>query len=344
LLLPAAQTEPHGTFVAGIIGAAGNNKMGIAGVAWNIRLMPVRFIGNDGTGLTSRAIQCMDFALANGAHIINNSWGNRSSAATNQLLREAHQRAEAAGVLVVCSAGNENEDTDVAPHFPSEFNTTLTNVISVGGSDDKDAHGTSNFGLTSVDLHAPGEKVLCTVPASLGIGPFGLATGTSGSAPFVTGVAALLKSVSPAMSPAELRARILANVDVVPGLVGRNATSGRLNANRALFNGNIPSGTFKAPANVKFNAVKIGSFLEKDLVLSNTDTLESLQVTVGVPTAPFSIVSGGGTAILAPKGKHTVRVRFTPTVKDTAEQLLSFTSSDFFAPTDTVLLNGKGKL
>jgi len=344
---PISSTEPHGTFVAGIIGAVGMSpaKTGIAGVTWAVKMMPLRFIGNDGLGLTSKGILCIDFARLNGAHIINNSWGNYNGPASNLLLKEAIQRAETAGILVVCSAGNENLDTDLPDnlHHPSGFNTELTNVLSVGATDRNDAPAHSNFGATSIDLAAPGEDIHGTLPAGAGPAQYGVGDGTSNAAAFVTGVAALIRGLQPGITAADLKARILNNVDVKGGLAGKNATSGRLNANLAVFNGDPPGGLLKVKS-LKFkNAVKVGESDTTDLVITNGDKETDLRITgVGPITGPFSLVSGGPVTI-PPGGKSSMTLRFTPTAPLKFDGTLTLTTRDPTNATAVVNISGKGK-
>jgi subtilisin family serine protease len=139
----------HGTHVAGIIGAQGNNAQGVAGMAWHVRIMPVRFMDGFEEGSTADAIAAIEYALANGAKIINCSWGSSSY---SQVLR--HVMADS-GALFVCAAGNNSQDTDMAPFYPASFGET--NIISVAASDPDDRLAWfSNYGPASVDVTAPG--------------------------------------------------------------------------------------------------------------------------------------------------------------------------------------------
>ena len=106
----------HGTAVASVIGAAGDNRLGMTGVAWNAKLMALRFLDPDGYGYVSDEIECIDYAIAKGAHLINASFGG---SAYSQSLFAALKRARDAGIIVVCSAGNDAENSDVVPHYPS---------------------------------------------------------------------------------------------------------------------------------------------------------------------------------------------------------------------------------
>jgi subtilisin family serine protease len=152
----------HGTHVAGTIAANGNNSTGITGVMWTAQIMPLRFLDSEGSGTTADAVNAILYANANGAHIINNSWG---SSGFSHTLKDA---IDASSAVVVCSAGNSGSDTDSSPNYPSSF--TSDNIISVAATDQNDALavfsglGSSNFGAVSVDLGAPGKNTYSTVP------------------------------------------------------------------------------------------------------------------------------------------------------------------------------------
>ena len=183
----ASDDAGHGTHVGGIIGAEGNNGIGISGVNWNARLMPLKFLNSDGEGNTADAAMAIDYAVAHGARAINASWGGP---AFSQTLYEAVRRAGQHNVLVVAAAGNEGNDSDVAPDYPAAFD--LSNVISVAASDRYDnLLSYSNYGAKSVDLAAPGDDIYSTVPPATEPSGYANFSGTSMAAPAVTGAAAL---------------------------------------------------------------------------------------------------------------------------------------------------------
>jgi subtilisin family serine protease len=123
----------HGTHVAGTIGAIGNNGTGVAGVNWNVQLMPLKFIGADGTGDVASAVLALRYATAMGARVTNNSWGDDQY---SQALADAIAEADAHGDLFVAAAGNESNNNDLSPRYPAGFD--LPNVISVAASDSTD--------------------------------------------------------------------------------------------------------------------------------------------------------------------------------------------------------------
>jgi subtilisin family serine protease len=212
----------HGTHVAGTIGAVGNNGVGVVGVAWSVSLVPIKFLGADGSGSTSDAIAAIEYATEIGAVITNNSWGG---APFSQSLSDAIEDAGAAGSLFVAAAGNDAGNDDLVPHYPSGY--AAANIVSVAATDRHDLLASfSNYGASSVDLAAPGVEITSTLPG----GQYGLASGTSMAAPHVTGAAALLKSVEPQIGVTELKSRLLTLADPLPSLAGRTVSGGRLNA------------------------------------------------------------------------------------------------------------------
>lgn len=217
----------HGTQCAGIAGAVGNNGIGIAGICWNVKLMPIKCFNSSGVGFLGNTVLAIDYARLNGAKVISNSYAFNVA---SQLQREAIERARDAGIVFVAGAGNNGFDTDLTPVYPAGFSTALSNVISVGATNRFDERASfSNFGSQSVDFFAPGVDVLTTYPGNVYV----LSNGTSMSCPHGSGAAALLLAEYPTESPADIRERLRANADRVPTLQGLSA-SGRLNVNRAL--------------------------------------------------------------------------------------------------------------
>ncbi len=218
----------HGTHVAGIIGASGNNGKGSTGVAWTVRLMSLKFLDADGQGATSDAIACIDYARAHGAQIINASWGG---AGQSQSLRRAIDRARASGIIFVSAAGNESSDDDRTPSYPASY--ALDNLVSVAASDSLGALASfSNYGAVSVDLMAPGVSILSTWHTS--DSAYVKQSGTSMSTPFVTGVFALLKARFPSKDYKTLIAAVFNSVDKVASATGKTVTGGKLNARAAI--------------------------------------------------------------------------------------------------------------
>ncbi len=222
----------HGTHCAGTIGSVGNNGIGVTGVNWNVKIMPLKFLDN-GSGPISGAISGILYADKMGADIISCSFGGGGD---SNSLKDAINASKA---LVVCSAGNEGVNSDITPHYPSGYD--CENIISVAATSNQDILSqTSNYGANSVDLGAPGVYIISTFPNNLYMG----ASGTSMAAPYVSGVAALILSQCPTLESVEVKERILDSVDKIDSLTGKCVTGGRLNAYEALLLGcTVPTPT-----------------------------------------------------------------------------------------------------
>ncbi len=226
----AADGDSHGTHVAGTIAARRGNGAGVAGVADNVRLMPLKFL-KPGGGYTSDAIIAIQYAVAEGADVINASWGGETY---SQPLCDAIQLAGDAGVLVVAAAGNGGadgigDDNDAAPSWPA--NCPATNLVSVAATTPSDGlAGFSNFGAGSVDIGAPGQDVLSTIPGNA----YGYKSGTSMAAPHVSGVAALVLGMHPGLAPWQVKAAITGGGAAVPALAGVTSSGRRLDLAGAL--------------------------------------------------------------------------------------------------------------
>ncbi len=216
----------HGTHCAGIIGAKGDNEIGIAGINHKIKIVGLKFIGRYG-GSLSDAVKAIEYAYKSGFMISSNSWGGGGE---SELMREAIKKAGEKGHLFVAAAGNDGRDADKSPMFPAAYD--LENIISVAASyqDQDKLAGFSNFGKKSVDIAAPGVGILSTVPGS----KYRTMSGTSMAAPHVSGAAALLKSKNACASVSDLKSKILDSSDKVDDLKDKVLSSGRLNL-RAMF-------------------------------------------------------------------------------------------------------------
>lgn len=217
----------HGTHVSGTIGARANNGKGVAGVSWNVKIMPLKFLNSSGTGTTANAIRAILYAASfrDGggntiARVHNYSWGG---GAFSLFLEDA---IRSSGAVVCASAGNSGSDSI---QYPAGY--SAANLISVAATDRKDAKASfSSYGSDWVDLGAPGVDILSTILRS----KYGLKSGTSMAAPHVAGVAALILALYPASTNAEVKDRILLGADPVASLAGITVTGGRLNAYGAL--------------------------------------------------------------------------------------------------------------
>ncbi len=234
----------HGSHVAGTIGATANDAGPHVGVAWSVQLMALKFLSSSGSGSTSNAIECIDYALSKGATILSNSWGGGGF---SQALFDAINAARTANVLFVAAAGNDAKNNDTNPSYPASY--ALDNVISVAAIDRTDKLASfSNFGATSVDVGAPGVSIFsCTAASNSSYSTF---NGTSMATPHVSGVAALLRAAFPNLTLAELRARLLGSVRPVAALAGKTASGGCVSAARALgfADGNLEVTVTTSPA------------------------------------------------------------------------------------------------
>ena len=235
----------HGTHVAGTIGAIGNNGIGVAGVNWRVKIMPLKFLAGNGSGTLANAISAIIYGANKKARVMNNSWGGGGF---SQALQDAINYANNAGSLFVAAAGNDGNDNDTSPNYPSNYE--VPNVVAVAAIDHKGdlaVFGSggggqcgcggnviglpgSNFGATTVDLAAPGKDILSTTPGN----GYQKLSGTSMATPHVAGVAGLLFAQFPTWTHLQVRTRLLSTVATAPGLQGKMVTGGRVNARRAL--------------------------------------------------------------------------------------------------------------
>jgi serine protease len=226
----------HGTHTSGTIGALTGNGLGVAGANWDVQIMPLKFTDATGTGTTAGAIAALDYAVAHGATISNNSWGTTGF---DPGLLDAIKRAEAAGHLFITSAGNDGRDNDTHPFYPCDFTKydpinnlePPTNIICVAATDAyNNRAGFSNYGFTTVHLGAPGVGILSTYLHQ----GYASLDGTSQATPHVTGGAALLKGCKASLSYGTIKDILLRTVRQNSALIGITATGGVVNYQAAL--------------------------------------------------------------------------------------------------------------
>ena len=226
----SATADLHGTHVAGTIAATADNGIGVAGVAPGVRIMPLKFLADDGTGSSSAAAAAVAYARANGATVINASWGGGNSTTLRNAI------AAATGVAVVAAAGNEGVDIDGGGTVPypagwAKVSYGITNVLSVASVDRNGARSPfSNYGADSVDIGAPGSSIASTIPGNA----YGYLSGTSMAAPHASGVAALMASVDGSATGAELVSGIKAGAEPLASLATKTTTGGFLNAHASV--------------------------------------------------------------------------------------------------------------
>lgn len=252
---PIDDAGGHGTHTAGTIGAVGNNGLNVAGVCWNVKLMPIKIYSPNGTDSTSamlvNAYNYITMMKTRGVNIraTNNSYGGCGEACGyDQATKDALDAMGAAGIVSAFAAGNSNTNNDTTPSYPVSY--TSPSIIGVASSTSTDAKSSfSSFGLNTVDLAAPGSGILSTYNTSNS----GTATlsGTSMATPHVTGAVALLSAQNPSLSAASLKASLLNNVDALANWNGLVKTGGRLNVFKAMQNPTVCDFQF-SPTTVEF--------------------------------------------------------------------------------------------
>jgi subtilisin family serine protease len=238
--------DDHGTHVAGTIGAVGNNGIGVTGINWHVKMMPLKFLGApDGTGTDAGAIAAINYAVMmrnRGVNIrvLNNSWGGGNP---TQPLTDAINAANNAGILFVAAAGNEASDNDDFPGAPGGVN--LANVLRVSATDRTDDFVYfSNFGTRLPSIGAPGRGILSTTPHNYpgatytesDGSTYTFFAGTSMASPHVAGVAALILAQYPNITLQRLRTALTYGGEAIPSMAGKGSTARRLNARLALLN------------------------------------------------------------------------------------------------------------
>ena len=217
----------HGTMVAGVLGAVGNNGIGVVGVAWQVQIMACKCFDQFGIGSISSVITGMDYAETNGARLINASWGFTNSLA----LSNAVYSLRDSNIIVVAACGNSATDIDLNPTYPASYQ--FDNVVTVAATSTNDTLSAySNYGATSVHLGAPGDQIYSTFAASDNY--YDTESGTSFAAPYVTGALALMLTKYPSETYQQIIARLLNGTDPLPALTGKCVTGGRLNLRNAL--------------------------------------------------------------------------------------------------------------
>lgn len=252
----------HGSHVSGTIGGDGDNGVGVAGVCWDVKLMPLKFLNSGGSGTTDGAIAAINYAAwfkdVNGDNIVritSNSWGGGRKS------KPLEKAISGSGALFIASAGNSASSI---LQYPAGY--TCDNIISVAATDHNDDLASfSNYGSKWVDLGAPGVSVLSCVQSN----NYAWYQGTSMAVPHVTGVAALLMAENTGWSLDTVKSKIMTSGDALSSLNGKTVSGKRLNANNALGATTLPSDTTPPSA-------------VSDLALSD-ETYTSMKLTWSAP-------------------------------------------------------------
>jgi subtilisin family serine protease/N-acetylneuraminic acid mutarotase len=342
----------HGTAMAGIIGAVGNNKTGLAGINWQARIMALKCMTT--TGTVDDAISTMDYARSQAKKegaplVLTLGWSQSPIYTYSNSMHNALRNAQLDGALVVIAAGNNNEDNDIFPNFPSSYNhdvkdfatpgepvnpagITMDNVISVGASDQFDKRVTisstvgSSYGMATVDLFAPGKDIVCTLPGN----KYGSGTGTSYAAAHVAGACALLWNRYPDKDWKQIKAMILNGAEdgLAQDFRAICVSEGRLNLANSL-NPAIEN----APA--VFSIFEVPPTLDTDpaIVPGRADTNDTLVIT--------------GVNFVAPGPLGTPGTRPTVRFLDTTfpdANILSWSDEQIIATVPAGLPKGTGRL
>ena len=299
----------HGTHVAGTIGAVGDNGIGVAGVNWHVKLMALKFLDKDGSGYMSNAVKALNYAVANGAKVVNNSYAGGGS---DPAMQAAIAAARAKGVIFVAAAGNDGTNNDANPVYPANYNSD--NVVTVAATDRNDKLASfSNFGRTTVEIAAPGANIYSTLPGN----KYGVYSGTSMAAPQVVGALALVWDTHPAWTYKQVIDAVLKTADVLPSLAGKVAT-GRLDVGAAV-NYSPQSGTTPAsPLQISSAAFREGSTLNAATVTFNQ----------AVDSTTFTIAD---VTVVGPTGK-SIAVKSVAVVSGTDNKQFTVTFADQQAP------------
>ncbi|MBM4090177.1 MAG: choice-of-anchor D domain-containing protein, partial [Planctomycetes bacterium] len=323
----------HGTHVAGTIGAIGNNGVGVAGVAWNVKIMPLKILGADNRGTVWDAVKALNYAVANGAHVSNNSYAGMAHSS----FRDAIIAADEMGHIFVAAAANDGRNIDTNPVYPASYN--LPNMITVAGTTNTDGLASwSNYGVNSVHLGAPGVNIYSTLPGV----SYGNKSGTSMAAPHVTGTVALLRTLRPDWTVGQLKTSILNTVDQVGALAVTTLSGGRLNAAAAVdvaypvgpeiyvtLNGrNIADGVSTADFGFTIEGIPVArTFTVTNIGRDPQAGALQLNPAITLP-AGFSLVSGFGTTTL-PRGESTTfTIRLDAAKPGSFSGTLSFVNND----------------
>ncbi|MDB9440670.1 S8 family serine peptidase, partial [Sphaerospermopsis kisseleviana CS-549] len=298
-----SDVDGHGTHVSGTIAGKGNNGVGVTGVAWNAKIMPLKFLDDTGSGSTSNAILAINYATAKGVKITNNSWGGGGY---SQALYDAINTAGQQGALFIAAAGNSSANADINPMYPAAYN--LANIISVASTTNTDSLSSfSNYGLTSVDLGAPGSAIYSTLPNN----SYGTLSGTSMASPHVAGAAALVWSQNPTWTAQQVKNTLMNTGDSIAALAGKTVSGKRLNVFNALAAANLPSVTVSvSPATVQEDGATnlVYTFTRTNLNLSSPLTVNfgasgiANAAPVGSDPADYNVLTGSA-------------VTFNPTTK-----------------------------
>lgn len=218
--------DNHGTHVAGIVLGITQDILKPTLDPAVIQIMPLKFLDSQGVGTTSDALEAIQYAIDNGANVMNNSWGG---GAYSQALHDVITQAYNHGMSFIAAAGNASNNNDSAPTYPANYD--VPNVVSIAATSSSDSLASfSNYGATSVHVASPGIGILSTLPND----SFGYSSGTSMAAPFASGLAALLIREKGVINGYQVKGVLYDYSSLVSGLTGKVASKSRIDAFEAL--------------------------------------------------------------------------------------------------------------
>jgi len=269
----AFDDDGHGTHVAGIIGAITNNGEGIAGVSWNVKIIPCKFLDNQGNGNINQELTCIQYIsnlkTQKGLNIValNASYGGEY---TSNSERNALQNLKNIGIIVISAAGNEGNNNDFIQFSPCNYN--LENQVCVGATNQQDKRASfSNYSKTKVHVYAPGEQIVSTYfDNSDNSHIYAYVNGTSQATPFITGGIALLKTLNPSLDYTEIKKKILLTGDNLLNLSGYSYTCNRLNLYDLISSNLSDPKICLNTLNYDFGVVSVGKSKEKTFVVRST--------------------------------------------------------------------------
>lgn len=217
----------HGSHCSGTIGAKGDDGKGLVGVAWNTKIMALKFLSASGGGTLEGAVQAINYANKMGAKILSNSWGGGGF---SQALKDVIDQSNERGALFVAAAGNDGANNDASATYPANYD--VANVLSVAAINNRGQLASfSNYGRNKVHVGAPGVNVVSATTSG-----YESWSGTSMATPHVSGVAVLLASQEPQMTGVELKDRIMRTAKPIATLKTKVKSKGVANAYMALRN------------------------------------------------------------------------------------------------------------
>jgi subtilisin family serine protease len=342
----------HGTQVASVAAAASNNGTGVTGVCWNCTILPLKVFDAAGTGTLSSAIAAIDYVVRlrqRGINVVvmNMSYGGSER---SQAEVDAIAAAEALDVVTVAAAGNEGRSSDTFPLYPAALSQELSSVVSVGAiSSDGNLAPFSNSGQ-SVDLAAPGVNILGAFP----VGYDGLAgnyqnfSGTSASAPFVSGVVGLIQSYQP-KTASQIKGIIRQSVVTRSSLLGKVGTGGNLDSYQALLAAQLATFTYPVRGVIRANQTPVAAVpvvISADgssatVLTNNLGEFVSTPIAEGavaqvVPTsATYQFVPASQTAVVV---ENLVPLTFEAVARATATATATPSATPSATPTRTPTL------